>query len=165
RAGRVGQRERKALVAPGVLERVEPDEADALDRATARRLEHRRSGGEVVELAGDRVDLVEVGIEYRAEVGPVGSAGDPVQASPQPADPPCLDEGQHEQDERGDPEAGDGRPDVRCDEGVEIDRGVLRAGVTWRSRAPSGPSLAGGPARSITRQSVELRAPAASVPR
>jgi hypothetical protein len=93
-----------------------------------------------------------VGIEHGAEVRPVGSAGDPVQAPPEPADPARLDEGQDEEDEQADPEAGDGRPDVRCDEGVEIDRWVLRTGVTRRSRAPGGPSLAGDPARSIDRR-------------
>ena len=42
RPARVGQGEGEALVATGVLERVEPDEPDALDRAPAGRFEDRR---------------------------------------------------------------------------------------------------------------------------
>ena len=66
-AVRVGQGEGEALVAAGLLERVEPDEADALDRPPARRLEDRRSGRQLVDLAGDGEDLVEMGVEHRLE--------------------------------------------------------------------------------------------------
>ena len=66
----VGQGEREALVAAGVLERVEPDEPDPLDRAPAGRLEHRRPGRQLVDLAGDREDLVEVGVEDASRLRP-----------------------------------------------------------------------------------------------
>src|SRR5688572_5089734 len=59
----VGEGEGEALVAAGLLERIEPDEADPLNRPTRVRLENSRARRELVELAGDREDLVEVGVE------------------------------------------------------------------------------------------------------
>ena len=44
------------------------------------RLERPRPGGQLVDLAGDRVDLVELGLEHRLEAAPViapGQAGEP----------------------------------------------------------------------------------------
>jgi hypothetical protein len=149
---RVEQGDREALVAAGVLERVEPDEAEPLDRSPAPRLEDGRTRRELVELAGNRVDLVEVGIEDCAEIGTIVAPGQAVELMSQPPDPTRLDEGDDEQDQQREPESGDGRPDVWRDEGVEIDRWVLRADVTRRTRATGGPSLAGGPAPSITIQ-------------
>src|SRR4029077_9329313 len=62
-AREVGQGQGEALIAAGVLERVEADEPDSLDGAPTIRLEDRRPRGQLVELARDRVDLVEVSVE------------------------------------------------------------------------------------------------------
>ena len=148
RAGGVGQGKGEALVAAGVLERVEPDEADALDRVPPGSLEDGRSRREIVELAGDRIDLVEMGFERPIETYALGPAGEPVETVSQPPDPAGLGDRQQEQNERRCGKPDDGRSDERRDEGIEIDRWVLRGSVRGE-RATGGPSLAGGHARSI----------------
>jgi hypothetical protein len=82
-----------------------------------------------------------VGIEHALEAAPVRAAGHPVQATPEPADPPRLDDDEDEEHDDGDEEAGDGDATVRLERGVEIDLGVLR-----RRR----PSLAGATYRRLT---------------
>jgi hypothetical protein len=91
-----------------------------------------------------------MGIEDATEAGPVGAPGQAVEPAVEAADPSRLDHRQQEQDDRGGSEPDDGRSDERRDEGIEIDRWVLRASAPG-DRATGGPSLAGGPARSITR--------------
>jgi hypothetical protein len=63
----VEEREREALVTARLLERVEPDEPDPLQRAARAALEDGRPGGQLVELTGDVVDLLEVGVEDRLD--------------------------------------------------------------------------------------------------
>lgn len=123
-AGGIGEGHRETLVPPGVLERVEADQPDALDRSPSGGLEERGSGRQLVELARDRKDLVEVGIEDGPEVGIVGAAGQAVQPTPQATDPARLGEGQEEQDEGRQRERDQGGSDDRLDQGVEIDRAV-----------------------------------------
>jgi len=74
-----------------------------------------------------------VGIEHGVEALPVGAAGQPVEAAPEPADPARLDEGEEDEDEDDEPEADDRRSDVRRDGGIQVDRSVLRSG--WGRRA------------------------------
>ena len=102
-ATEVSQGQGKALIAAGVLERIEPDEADSLDRSPAVRLDDCGSVGQLVELAGDRVDLVEVSVEDRLKAATIYVAGDPVEARTQAAEPAHLDEDgekEHEDDDR-----------------------------------------------------------------
>ena len=98
-AGHVGQGQGEALVAARVLEGVVPDEADPLDRPPADGLEDGRAGRQLVELAADGVDLVEMGLEDGAEILAVGSADQPVEPPPQTPDLAQLDEGQDQENE------------------------------------------------------------------
>jgi hypothetical protein len=128
-AGGVGQGQGEALVAAGVLERVEPDEPDPLDRPATGRLQDRGARRQLVELARDRVDLVEVGVEDRAQALAVRAPGQSVEPAAEAAEAARLDDREDEEQEDREPEPDDGRPDVGGDGGVEIDRWVLRAGV------------------------------------
>ncbi len=71
----IEQREREALVAAGLLERVVPDQPGPLEGARLAALEDLRAGGDVVELAGDLDDLVQVRLEDGLETLAVGVAG------------------------------------------------------------------------------------------
>src|SRR4051794_18475101 len=151
---RVGQRKREALVAAGVLERIEPDEPDALDRATVRRLDDRRPGGHVVERAGDREDLVEMGVEDAVQALAVCAARQPVEALADPAGLAGEEENEDQQDEDRDREPDDDGAEDRFDGGVQIDRSVLgsrardvRFGAENlpSPRSAGRPSLANGP--------------------
>jgi hypothetical protein len=59
-------------------------------------------------------------------VCPAGQSGEPAL---EPAEAAGLDDRQEQEQERNQAEPDDGRSDERCDEGVEVDREVLRAGV------------------------------------
>src|SRR6266566_4820856 len=125
-APEVGHGKREALVAAGVLEGVEPDEADSLDRPPPVRLEDRGSGRQLVELAGNRVDLVEVRVEDRLEPATVRIAGDPVEAATQSAKAARLDEDGEDEHENDDGQTDDDHSDGRRDQAVEVDVTVLR---------------------------------------
>src|SRR6266699_3736774 len=115
-AGRVRQREGEALVATGVLEWVEADEPDALDRPAAVRLEDRGPCGQLVELAPDCPYLLEVRVEDAIEGLALPSTGQDRDAPPDPAQLACHDENEHEEDEDGQAEAEDDRAENRLDE-------------------------------------------------
>ena len=117
----VGHSQGEALVAAGVLERVEPDEPDSLDGPPTVRLEDRRSGGELVELARDRIDLVEVGVEDRLEAPTVRVPGDPIEAPAQAAKSARLDEDGEKEHEHDDGQTDDDHSDGRRDQAVEVD--------------------------------------------
>ena len=59
----VREGEGEALVAAGVLERIESNQPNPLDRSAAVGLEDRGPSRQHIELGRDRVDLVEVGVE------------------------------------------------------------------------------------------------------
>ena len=128
----VGESEGEALVAAGLLERIEPDEADPLNGPTRLRLQDRRARRQLVELAGDRQDLVEVGVEDRFEAAPFRAASDSVETAPQSGLATCLDGDDDEEEQDDDDEADDDRAEVGGDESVQIDRTVLPAGVGRR---------------------------------
>jgi hypothetical protein len=98
-AGDVGHGQGKALVAAGVLERVVPDQADPLDRPPTGCLEDGGTGRQLVELAADGEDLVEVGLEDGAEILAVGPADQSVEPPSEAPDLALLDESQEEQAE------------------------------------------------------------------
>jgi len=102
RAGGICQGQGEALVPAGILERVEPDEAEPLDRSTVGGFEDSRAGRQLVELARDREDLVEMGVEDGVEAPPVDAAGQPVQASPKVARLAGEEQDEDQEDEDGD---------------------------------------------------------------
>jgi hypothetical protein len=118
-----GVREGKgeALVAAGVLERVESNQPNPLDRSAAVGLEDRGPSRQHIELGRDRVNLVEVGVEDGLEAAALRTAGDAVQSVADAAKPACLNEDDQEQEEDDDRQADDDRSDVRRDQGVEVD--------------------------------------------
>ena len=127
-ARRVGERQGEALVATGVFERVEPDEPDALDRPATVRLQDRRTRRQLVDLATDRVDLVDMGVEDGIEALALRSPGQAIEPAAQPPHLSPLDEDENEQDEKGDTKADDDRAEDRLDGGVQVDRSILPAG-------------------------------------
>ena len=128
-AARVEQGEREALVAAGLLERVEPDETDSLERVTLGSLEHRLASDDLVELASDGLDPVEMRFQHRLEVHVVSAAGQRRHTSIEPADPSGKGEHRDEQDDGEDDETDDEGADIGLDERVEIDPENLRGGV------------------------------------
>jgi hypothetical protein len=127
RTGRVREGEGEALVASGVLEGIEPHQTDPLDGPTPARLEDRGPGRQIVDLASDRIHLVEMGVENGTEVAIVRAAGQAVEPPAEAAKLPDMQEAQEQQAEDGDPKAGDDRAENRLDEGVQVDRSILRA--------------------------------------
>ena len=121
-AAGIGEGEREALVAAGVLERVVPNETNLLDRSPGRRLQDGRPRRKLVELAGDDADAVQMGIEDGVETPAVLAAGQAVESAAQPARQAGEVDHEDEQQERRDREADDGRSDDRGDGGVQVDR-------------------------------------------
>jgi hypothetical protein len=137
-AGGVREGEGEALVAAGVLERIEPNEPNPLDRSAAVGLQDRRPSRQHIELGRDRVDLVEVGVEDGLEAAALRTAGDPVQSLADAAKPACLNEDDQEQEEDDDRQADDDRSDVRRDQGVEVDVTISgRRRTRWLRSAES----------------------------
>jgi hypothetical protein len=123
----VGQSQREALVPAGVLERVVPDEPDPLDRTPVRRLEHRGASRELVELARDGVDPVEVRLEDGVEAPAVRSPRQRVESTSEAARLPSEEEDEDKEQENRASEPDDRGADDRSDGGVEVDRCVLRS--------------------------------------
>ena len=124
-APRVQQRECEALVPPGVLERIEPDERDLLEGPFRRRLEQGRTDGHLIELAGDGEDLLEMGIEDGLQASSVRSPGQAVESSRQATGPPEEEEDADEEDDDSAAEPDDDGAEIRFDEVDEVDRKVL----------------------------------------
>jgi len=104
----------------------------------------------MVELVTDRVHLVEVGVENSIEAAPIGPAGEPVESPPEPTDLSSLDDGHDQRCEDKNREADHDHAENGLDEGVQVDRSILRAGLVGKQRVSAGgPSLAGGPHRKI----------------
>jgi hypothetical protein len=123
---RVGQRESEALVATGLLEWIEPDERHPLDRPAAIRLEDGGPGRQLVQLARDGEDLVEVRVEDRLEASALCPAGHPFEPPAELAQPKRLAGNEQEQQQDDGGQAEDDQPEIRRDESVQIDRTVLR---------------------------------------
>ena len=122
--------EREALVATGLLEGVVAHQPDPLECLALRTLEDGHSGGELVELARDLVDLVEPRTEHGLEARAVPSPG---QAGQPGIDPTRSAREEHDryahQHEDQDKQGSDERAGIRLDEGVEVDLRVsARAG-------------------------------------
>jgi hypothetical protein len=126
----VEEGEGEALVAAGVLERVEPDEPDAGERQLQVALEDRGPGLDGVDVPDDLVDAGQVGLEDGLEASLVAPAGERRKPGPQATDPASLDDGEDQEEERRDREAGDDRSQVVADDGVEVD-GRVSSGARW----------------------------------
>ena len=152
-ARRIEQRQREALVAARLLERVVADETDPLERLSLASLRGRRGpGGQLVELARDCVHLVEMRVEDGLEALAVPAAGQTAQPGIDPAGPSGeRDDGQEEQDDDDD-EPDDERSEIGLDERVEVDPRILRWGRAESSRAPSPRPYPGGSAILCRRQ-------------
>jgi len=125
----IEQGEREALVAARFLERVEPNESDPLERAPLRALENRLTGDDLVELAGDTLDALEVRTEDGLETSAVAAPRQRREPSVEPSSPSREHEHGDEQDDDKDGEADDDGSDVGLDERVEIDPRNLRGGA------------------------------------
>ena len=155
-AVRVEQGQGEALVAAGLLERVVADEPDALERLPLGGLEDGRPGDDLVELAGDRVDLVEVGVEDGLEARALGAAGQAGQPGVEPAVRRARTTTATSRISTTTTQADDEwRPRYGCDERVEVDPRVLRWGQ---------PSLAARPCRGRTPAAAGGRAGAECYP-
>ena len=144
-ACRIQQREREALIAARLLERVVADETDPLERPALCGLECGGPRRQRSQVARDTIDSVEltfacVGDPRRPGARTAKSSVDPARPTDEPED---RDEQQRDDDD----EADDERPEIGLDEGVEIDPRVLRWG---------GPSLAGHPYRGRIRRDAIL---------
>ena len=117
----VEEGEREALVAAGVLERVEPDEPDAGERQLQVALEDRGPGLDGVDVPDDLVDTCQVGLEDGLEASLVAAAGEGRKPGPQATDPASLDDREDEEQERRDREPADDRSEVVADDCVEVD--------------------------------------------
>ena len=122
----VGQGKGETLVAAGLLERIEPHETDPLDGPARLRLEDRRPGRQLIELARDCQDLVEVGVENRFEAAAFCPASDAIETTAEARLPTRLHGHDREEEKNEDDEADDDRAQIRGDESVQIDRTVLR---------------------------------------
>jgi hypothetical protein len=71
-----------------------------------------------------------VGLEDGLEAPLVAAAGEGREPGPQAADPARLDDGEDQEEERRDREAGDDRSQVVADDGVEVD-GRVSSGARW----------------------------------
>jgi hypothetical protein len=124
----IGQGEREALVPARVLEGVEPDETDALHSSPSDGFEYRRPRRQVVDLGGNRIDTIEMGVEHAMQTRPVDTPGDGVEPATQATDLARDQQQEEKQDEDGRSEPDHGRTEHRRHGGIEVDRGVLRTG-------------------------------------
>jgi hypothetical protein len=149
-AAAVEHRQREALVAAGVLERVEPHEPDAPEGALDVALQRGRPRRDDIDVADGTVDPFQVRAEDRLErrfVPALGQALQPPAELPDPADQPDDREREREND---DDEPADDRRDVGRDERVDVDQDGLLGGWiessagsfgTAHRRRPGGPVL------------------------
>jgi hypothetical protein len=105
----VGEGEGETLVAAGLLERIEPYETNPLDGPARLCFKDRGARRQLVELAGDGQDLVEVGVEDRLEAAALCAPGDSIETAPETRLAPRLDGDVHEEDQNEDDEADDDR--------------------------------------------------------
>lgn len=148
---RVDERQREALVAARVLERVVADQPDAREGALRIALEDRRSGGDLLDVANDLVDPTQVRFEDAFEAPLVAAARQPIEPARQLGQPPGEDDGQDRKGDEANEESDDEGAEVGGDEGIEIDGtappgadpslpSVGRLGMAgWYSSPPTAP--------------------------
>ena len=123
----IEQGEREALVAAGVLEGIEADEADLLECPHGARFETVGPRPESIDLAAELVDAVEVDTEHVAQVAVLasGQTDDPFS---QLVELPRQPQHEDQEDDHGRDEHDDDGPDVGGHGRVQIDGRVLRRG-------------------------------------
>ena len=99
----VEEGEREALVAAGLLERVVPDETGPLECPRLAGLEDLGAPADVVDLAGDLDDLVQVRLEDRLQALSVRIARQPDQPRLDPPGASGEDDEDEDDEERGRP--------------------------------------------------------------
>jgi hypothetical protein len=118
----------EALVATGLLEGVVANQADLLERRPASGRDAGRPGADVLDVARDPVHPIQVdpedALEAVARFAPRQALDPPAQAP----DPATLHQRQQEQHEDRHAEAHHDGPEVRRDDGVQVDGRLLRAG-------------------------------------
>jgi len=134
-AMRVEQRDREALVATRVLERVEPHHGDPLERMAKLSFLHRRSTPESLDVPAEGVDALEMGGQDRLEAPAIVAAGDAVEPPAESAEAPGEDDHGEDEDETDGREAGNDRSKRLGEQGIDVDRGSSGCGA----RAPAGP--------------------------
>jgi hypothetical protein len=117
----VEEGEREALVAAGVLERVEADEPDPREGQLQVALEDGGPGLDGVDVADDLVDAGQMGLEDRLQAPLVAASGEGGQPSPEATDAARLDDGEDEQEEDRERERGDDGSQVVADDQIEVD--------------------------------------------
>ena len=123
----VEQREGEALVAAGVLERIEPDESDPLERFSATDLEGPGSSGQSVDRRGDLVDPPEMRLENRLEAPAVVAPGQGLEATIDLGRPAPGEGGRRQGHHQEHDEEPDDRTEIVLDERGHVGIG-LRSG-------------------------------------
>jgi hypothetical protein len=118
---RIEECDGKGLVAAGVLERIESDQADALERSTRVRLEHGGTSRQLVQLPPGLEDFREMVTQDRLEVRAVRAARQAVDSLPHRRQPARLHGDEHQEDDDRHGKDDDDRPEVRRDERVQVD--------------------------------------------
>lgn len=127
-ASAIEQCKGEALVAAGVLERVEPHEPHSPERALEVAFDHRGPSRDLVDIADDLSNPLQVAAEDGLERLVVAAPGDALE--PPAEGPNTPDEPDHRQDEgeHDDQQPTDDETDVGGDERVEVDQTSSRAG-------------------------------------
>jgi hypothetical protein len=118
---RIEECDGEGLVAAGVLERVESDQTDALERPARVRLEDGRAGRQLVQLPPGREDFREMVTEDRLEIRAVRAARQAVDSLPHRSQPTGLHDDEDQEDDGRRGEDDDDSPEVRLDERVQVD--------------------------------------------
>jgi hypothetical protein len=125
----VEDRQREALVAAGLLERVVPNDPDPPERLAQVVLDDGRPSGQTVDVAHDGADPLEMRAKHGFEALRVAAARDRVEPARQPTGTAEEDERAKDEDRDGDEEARDEGIEIGADEGVQVDRSGPRAVV------------------------------------
>lgn len=131
----IQQGQRETLVAAGLLERVVAHEADSTEGLATGRFQDIGPGSQVVDVLGDREDLVQVRIQDGFQTAAIDTPGQATKSAIEGADPPPEYDDDDEQPDDRDGEHDDDGTEYWADDGVEIDDGDPPAGGRNPSRA------------------------------
>jgi hypothetical protein len=124
----VKEREGEALIAAGVLERIEPDKPGSRERAEEIALDRRRSRRDPLDVLDDLADPVEVRREHIFERRFVAAAREALEPPTERSNSSDQADDSRREREHDDDEAADDEGQIRRDERVDIDPSVLRGG-------------------------------------
>ena len=138
-AATVEHRQGEALIASGVLERIEANQPDPSERTLEIALHDRGPARNAFDVTDDLADAFHVAAEHGFERLGITSAGQAVESSSELSGAPKQQDDRDEEDDEDGCETDHDRADVGGDHAVEIDRtssGRLRsslASADWRS--------------------------------